>query len=138
AGGVPLPEVSTAPEQFPKTDVGWPPPGGLNLRALAVRRAFADRCEHRGDPAVVQAPWERLVSKAYAREVAAELSRRPAKRGSRRGPIDALAASAAGGECTTHISVVDRRPNMVSLTHTAGSPFGSVGVGPGTGVLPHH
>src|SRR5262249_59765025 len=126
AGGVPLPEVSTAPEQFPKTDVGWPPPGGLNLRALAVRRAFADRCEHLGDPAVVQAPWERLVSKAYAREVAAELSRRPAKRGSRRGPIDALAASAAGGDCTTPIRVVQPRPNMVSPAPTAGSPLGSL------------
>jgi len=48
---------------------------------------------------------------------------------------DALGASAAGGDCTTHISVVDRHRNMVSLTHTAVSLFGSMVVVPGTGIL---
>jgi len=134
-GGVTALEILNILEQFPKTSVGWHTVGGLNLRALAVRRAFFDRFEHLGDPAAVEAPWDRLVSKAYAREVAAELRRRPAKRGSRREPIDALGASAAGGDCTTHISVVDRRRNMVSLTHTAVSLFGSMVVVPGTGIL---
>ena len=135
-GGVTALEILNVLEQFPKTAVGWHTPGGLNLRALAVRRAFADRFEHLGDPAVIQAPWDRLVSKAYAREVAAELRRRrPARRGGRREPIDALGASAAGGDCTTHISVVDRHRNMVALTHTAVSLFGSMVVVPGTGIL---
>jgi gamma-glutamyltranspeptidase / glutathione hydrolase len=135
-GGVTALEILNILEQFPKTAVGWHTPGGLNLRALAVRRAFADRFEHLGDPAVIQAPWDRLVSKAYAREVAAELRRRrPARRGGRREPIDALGASAAGGDCTTHISVVDRHRNMVALTHTAVSLFGSMVVVPGTGIL---
>ena len=134
-GGVTALEILNVLEQFPKTAVGWHTPGGLNLRALAVRHAFADRFEHLGDPAVIQAPWDRLVSKAYAREVAAELRRRPARRGGRREPIDALGASAAGGDCTTHISVVDRHRNMVALTHTAVSLFGSMVVVPGTGIL---
>jgi len=134
-GGVTALEILNILEQFPKTSVGWHTVGGLNLRALAVRRAFFDRFEHLGDPAAVEAPWDRLVSKGYAREVAAEVRRRPAKRGSRREPSDALGASAAGGDCTTHISVVDRRRNMVSLTHTAVSLFGSMVVVPGTGIL---
>ena len=49
--------------------------------------------------------------------------------------IDALGASAAGGDCTTHISVIDRQRNMVALTHTAVSLFGSMVVVPGTGIL---
>ena len=134
-GGVTALEILNILEQFPKTAVGWHTPGGLNLRALAVRRAFADRFEHLGDPSVIQAPWDRLTSKAYAREVAAELRRRPSTRGSRRDHPDALGASAAGGDCTTHISVVDRHRNMVALTHTAVSLWGSMVVVPGTGIL---
>src|SRR5215470_11385593 len=133
-GGVTALEILNILEQFPKTAVGWHTPGGLNLRALAVRRAFADRFEHLGDPTVVQAPWARLTSKEYARDVAAELRRRPGKRGSR-DRLDALGASAAGGDCTTHISVIDRHRNMVALTHTAVSLFGSMVVVPGTGIL---
>ena len=134
-GGVTALEILNILEQFPKTAVAWHTPGGLNLRALAVRRAFADRFEHLGDPSVIQAPWDRLTSKAYAREVAAELRRRPSTRGSRRDHPDALGASAAGGDCTTHISVVDRHRNMVALTHTAVSLWGSMVVVPGTGIL---
>ncbi len=134
-GGVTALEILNILEQFPKTAVGWHTPGGLNLRALAVRRAFTDRFEHLGDPAVVQAPWERLTSKEYARQAAATLRRHPTRRGSRRAELDALGASAAGGDCTTHISVVDRHRNMVALTHTAVSLFGSMVVVPGTGIL---
>ena len=134
-GGVTALEILNILEQFPKTAVGWRTPGGLNRRALAVRRAFGDRFEHLGDPAVIHAPWDRLVSKEYAREVATELRRRSSKRGRRREPVDTLGESAAGGDCTTHISVVDRRRNMVALTHTAVSLFGSIVVVPGTGIL---
>src|SRR5213594_4857627 len=83
-GGVTALEILNILEQFPKTAVGWRTPGGLNRRALAVRRAFGDRFEHLGDPAVIHAPWDRLVSKEYAREVATELRRRSSKRGRRR------------------------------------------------------
>jgi gamma-glutamyltranspeptidase/glutathione hydrolase len=133
-GGVTALEILNILEQFPKAAVGWKTPGGLNLRAHAVRRAFADRFEHLGDPSMVQAPWERLTSKPYASEVAAEIRRRPAR--SAGAPKDpTLGAVAAGGDCTTHISVVDRQRNMVSLTHTAVSLFGSLVVVPGTGIL---
>jgi gamma-glutamyltranspeptidase/glutathione hydrolase len=40
-----------------------------------------------------------------------------------------------GGDCTTHICAVDRQRNMVSLTNTAVSLFGSRMVVPGTGIL---
>jgi len=129
-GGVTALEILNILEQFPKTAVGWNTPVGLNLRARAVRRAFADRFEHLGDPTVVNAPWDRLTSKAYAREAAAEIRRSGKRRAE--DPIDALAA---GGDCTTHISVVDRQRNMVALTHTAVSLFGSMVVVPGTGIL---
>ena len=131
-GGITALEILNVLEQFPKSAVGWDTPGGLNLRAHAVRRAFADRFQHLGDPSTIEAPWERLASKPYAREVAAALRRRPKKPAT---TDPSLGAVAAGGDCTTHISVVDRQRNMVSLTHTAVSLFGSLVVVPGTGIL---
>ena len=41
----------------------------------------------------------------------------------------------AAPDCTTHIGVIDRGRNMVSLTHTAVSLFGSRVVVTGTGIL---
>lgn len=135
-GGVTALEILNILEQFPKSSVGWQTPGGLHLRAVAVRHAFADRFEHLGDPAAVTAPWERLTSKEYAREIAATLRPAVTRRGGSRGGVRASEKHSAGGsDCTTHISVVDRQRNMVSLTHTAVSLFGSHVVVPGTGIL---
>jgi len=49
-------------------------------------------------------------------------------RGRRRVPTE-------GADCTTHLCVVDRQRNMVSLTNTAVSLYGSRMVVPGTGIL---
>ena len=124
---------------------------GLHLRAHAVRRAFLDRLALFGDSAEVKAPWDRLVSKEYARELAAEirrvkragtdgrsatpentatghgLARGPwshARLGVRREPRGRhFAAPLPPVDCTTHVGVVDRHRNMVSLTHTVVSIF---------------
>jgi gamma-glutamyltranspeptidase / glutathione hydrolase len=133
-GGATALQILNVLEQFPRSAVGWRTARGLHLRAEAVRRAFVDRFEHLGDPTVVQAPWERLTSKPYARELAAGLRRSPA-RGSGSRPTPLVAAGGGGDDCTTHIGVVDRQRNMVSLTHTAVSLFGSHVVVPGTGIL---
>jgi gamma-glutamyltranspeptidase / glutathione hydrolase len=133
-GGATALEILNVLEQFPRSAAGWRTARGLHLRAEAVRRAFADRFEHLGDPAVVQAPWERLTSKPYARELAAQMRRSPA-RGNGSRPTRLVAVGSGGDDCTTHIGVVDRQRNMVSLTHTAVSLFGSHVVVPGTGIL---
>ncbi len=125
-GGITALEILNLLEQFPPARVGWRTAGGLHLRAAAVRRAFDDRFRLLGDPAAVKAPWAELASKPYARAVAAEL-RTPAPE--RRG------GAPPAGDCTTHVSVVDRQRNMVALTHTAVSLFGARVVVKGTGIL---
>jgi len=130
-GGVTAIEILNILEQFPAAAVGCGTARGLHTRAAAVRRAFADRFEYLGDPAVVKNPVERLTSKEYARAVAAEI-RRP-RRSTEQAP--GSGALAAGDDCTTHIGVVDRQRNAVALTHTAVSLFGSHVVVPGTGIL---
>ncbi len=131
-GGVTALEALNILEQFAASRVGWDSAEGLHLRASAIGRAFTDRFEHLGDPAFVKAPWDELVSKAYARDVAAQI-----RGGARRGPAVSRRASRRGPspDCTTHVSVIDRQRNMVALTHTAVSMWGSRVVVPGTGIL---
>src|SRR5207237_3384062 len=69
-----------------------------------------------------------LTSREHARAVADEIRRgKPARTRPPRAP----------DECTTHLSVIDRQRNMVALTNTAVSLWGSRGVGPSTGILPN-
>jgi gamma-glutamyltranspeptidase/glutathione hydrolase len=157
-GGVTALEILNVLAEFAPARVGWQTVEGLHLRAGAIARAFRDRLEHLGDPAVVKAPWDRLVSREYARHVAREI--RHGRRGSGRVHNRTAGGIAAGhgrgdswpegatpprtprpdaraqvDECTTHIGVVDRQRNMVALTHTAVSLWGSRVVVPGTGIL---
>ncbi|MBI4637979.1 MAG: gamma-glutamyltransferase [Candidatus Rokubacteria bacterium] len=139
-GGPTALEILNILAEFPGERVGWETPRGLHLRAEAVRRGFLDRFEHLGDPMHVKAPWERLASRDYARDVASEIrrARRPGGGGGRAPRQDPAARRNGRGDvtdCTTHVCVVDRQRNMVALTHTAVSLFGSRIVVPGTGIL---
>ena len=125
-GGVTALEILNILGQFASARVGWQSVEGLHLRASAIARGFRDRFEYLGDPAMVKAPWERLVSTDHARGAAAEIRR--SKPGRTKPPR-------ASEECTTHLSVVDKQRNMVSLTNTAVSLWGSRVVVPGTGIL---
>ena len=128
-GGPTALEILNILEQFAPATCGYATAGGLHVRAEAVRRAFADRFAHLGDAEVVAAPFDRLVSKEHARDVARDIRRggRGAERGAR--------SESRADDCTTHVSVVDRDRNMVSLTNTAVSLWGARVVVPGTGIL---
>jgi gamma-glutamyltranspeptidase/glutathione hydrolase len=112
----------------------------LHLVAEASRRATADRAAYVGDPDFVSIDWARLTSAEYAAVRRAEID---PHRASRPGPgpgiantaVPVGAASTADEGCTTHLSVVDRDGNMVSITQTLTLIFGSAVTVPGTGVL---
>ena len=129
-GGVTALEILNILEQFGPSACGFGSAAGLHVRAEAVRRAFADRFEHLGDPAMVDAPFDRLTTKDHAREVARDI-----RRGGSAGAAGRRRAASPTHDCTTHISVVDENRNMVSLTHTAVSLWGSRVVVSGTGIL---
>ena len=126
-GGVTALETLNILNEFPASKVGWKTVDGLHLRASALKRAFRDRFTHLGDAATVKAPWQRLVSRDYAREVAREI---------RGGRVVASGRRAGRApDSTTHLGVIDRQRNMVSLTNTAVSMWGSRVVVKGTGIL---
>jgi hypothetical protein len=120
-GGTTSLEMLNVLAQFPKARTTWKTPGGLHLRAEAVRRAFLDRLEHLGDTERVKSPWEGLASREYAAKVASGL-RAAGPRSSRPAP-DPWRYEMGGraSDCTTHLCAVDRKRNMVAR-NTAVSP----------------
>jgi len=110
-------------------------PSGLSPRAVhwwieAFRRAFADRAEHLGDPDFQVVPVAELLSPAWIAERRMSIGERA---DSSVGAM-VLAPSEASSQ-TTHLSVVDRAGNAVSLTTTLNDTFGCGIYAEGAGFL---
>lgn len=140
-GGITLAESFTILDGLDIRATGHNTAATLHAIAEASHRAFADRFAYVGDPDYVDIDWERLASKAYGDERRAEIDRGRAstakpgeniRRGS--GVKQEMAVHADGG-CTTHLSVVDKDGNMVSVTQTLTLIFGSAVTVPRTGVI---
>ncbi len=125
--------------------LGWHHPDALHLMIESMRTAFADRAQHLGDPAFVQVPAAGLTSTQYGEARRAEIDMRHSRKSAAvvAAPSAELAkfgcSQAPGGACeshdTSHLSVVDRDRNAVSLTFTVNYGFGSGLVAAGTGVM---
>jgi gamma-glutamyltranspeptidase/glutathione hydrolase len=105
---------------------------GIHLTAEAMRRYYADRSRHLGDPDFVKIPLSGLLDPAYIRERAASID--PA----RATPSDQVNAGAPAGHekaDTTHYSIVDAEGNAVAVTYTLNGGYGSGVTVPGIGVL---
>jgi gamma-glutamyltranspeptidase/glutathione hydrolase len=103
----------------------------LHLVIECMRRAFRDRAAYLGDPATTRIP-AKLLEKEYARGLAATIDPNRAT------PSIELAGDIPIAiECpqTTHLSVVDRQRNAVSMTFTLESAYGSRVVVSGGGFL---
>lgn len=90
-----------------------------HLLAEAFRRAFIDRNAKLADADFVPVPREELVSKAYAKTLAAQISRTQASK------TPAFTAARPEPEHTTHYSVVDSKGNAVATTTTINGGYGS-------------
>jgi gamma-glutamyltranspeptidase/glutathione hydrolase len=147
SGGPTVAEMLNILEGFDLVGLGHNTSETLHLIAEAQRLAFADRFAYLGDPEFSPIPLEGLLSKAYAAERRRHIDpdRGPVPQpvgdpwsyepGGRRPSV----APAGGGDFadqhTTHLSVIDRNRNMVSLTASLGQRFGSGVVVPETGVI---
>jgi gamma-glutamyltranspeptidase/glutathione hydrolase len=101
----------------------------------AARRAYVDRAKYLGDPAFNQIPLERLTSAAYFDELKKSIDPTKATVSSSLLKLDAKPPPMPDKKNTTHLSVVDKAGNAVSLTTTVNYMFGSCLVAKGTGVL---
>ena len=130
-GGVALLEMLNILEGYDLAHLGASAPLTIHLAAEAMRRAYADRARYLGDPDFnPDLPLARLISKAHAAKLRATLSLTRASTSSPEHfpwPLDHPE--------TTHVSVVDRAGDAVSLTYTLEDSYGSKMVVPGAGFL---
>jgi len=132
SGGVHLIQVLNMLETRPPYTSYGDSADAIHFLAEAMRRAFADRAEHLGDPDYVETSAAGLISKAYGEHLAALINPERAANSS-----DIRAGDPAPYESpdTTHISIIDKDGNMVSNTYTLNLSFGSGIVVPGYGIL---
>ena len=130
SGGVTLIQMLNILEGFDIAATGFGSADTLHLMVEAMRRAYADRARHLGDPDFVEMPLDRLASKAYADEQRKSIRDFIASGSS----PDSFTWPAESME-TTHFSVIDARRNAVSLTYTLEYSYGSGIVVPGAGFL---
>ena len=131
SGGTALVQMLNILEGYDLAESGFGSAGTVHLMAEAMRRAFADRARHLGDPEFNPAmPLPRLVSKPYADYLRTTIRRDRASSSS-----PASFEWPTEGEETTHLSVVDADRQAVSLTYTLEQLYGSKIVVPGAGFL---
>jgi gamma-glutamyltranspeptidase/glutathione hydrolase len=98
----------------------------------AMRRYFADRSEHLGDPDFVKVPLASLLDPGYLRKLRAAIDPEKATPSS-----EIHAARFTGHESneTTHYSVADSEGNIALVTYTLNGGYGSKVTATGLGFL---
>ena len=131
SGGVALVEMLNILEGFDLAALGHNSADYMHVLTEAMRRAYADRAEHLGDPDFNEAmPVARLISKEHAAALRESIDM---ERASVSDPTGF--AGIYESDDTTHFSVVDSAGNMVSLTYTLEYSYGSGIVVEGGGYL---
>lgn len=129
---------------------GWdigslPREQALHYYLEASAFSFADRNAYLGDSDFVDVPLEGLLSDGFAAErralITEAASTKPVPAGDPwpfnggGGTVNTAAATVAGGENTTHLTVTDRWGNVVTYTYTIESTGGNGITVPGWGFL---
>ncbi len=131
SSGIHIVQMLNLLEGFRVGELGFGSPENLHLLAEVLKIAFADRKEATADPAFVDVPVERLLSKTYADERRPDIDVKQAR------DWDAGVALPESAN-TTHLTVADGNGNVVAMTQTINSTFGARFVVPGTGFIPNN
>jgi len=133
AGGLHLVEMLNILEGFDPGGLGFGTAEYFHLIAEVLKIGFADRNACTGDPAFVDIPVDRLLSKEHAAARRAEIR---ADRAGEYGAIVGMTGGVpAGSAHTTHVTTADADGNVVAMTQTINNLFGSKATVPGTGML---
>jgi gamma-glutamyltranspeptidase/glutathione hydrolase len=79
SGGIHIVQMLNILENFPMAEFGSGSADAIHVLAESARLAYADRSKHLGDPDYYDVPAEWLMSKAYARELAAGIDMKRAR-----------------------------------------------------------
>jgi len=131
SGGVCLAEMLNILENFDLKKFGRWSAETSHLMIEAMRRGYADRARHLGDPDFTAIP-DQLTSKDYAKKLAASIDLAKATPSAAVAPEIALAGE---GDSTTHFSIVDGDGMAVSNTFTLENSYGCRVVVRGAGFI---
>ena len=131
SGGTTICETLDILEGYDLRGMGFHAAKSVHVLTEALRLAFFDRNKYMGDPAFVQMPMNRLLSKDYATDLRGRIT-------------DRAVASASLGPAvprpgekteTTHFSIVDGRGGAVGVTTTLNGAFGAGTIAGDSGFL---
>ena len=131
SGGILLAQMLNMLEDRAVNDMPFQSADQVQLVTEVERRAYADRAAHLGDADYYPVPIKVLTSKAYATMRMANYTANTAQ----------ISTNIQAGEIhkeseeTTHISIIDKAGNMVSVTTTLNGNYGSKTVVDGAGFL---
>ncbi len=131
SGGIIINQTLKMIEKRNIRQLGFQSAAAVQLMVEAERRAFADRAEFMGDADFVKVPVKKLTSDAYIEERMRDYD--PKKAGNSQ--VTKAGGIAPESEETTHLSVVDKWGNAVSVTTTLNGGYGSKTVVGGAGFL---
>ena len=132
SGGLHVIQMLNIVENYDLKNMGHNSTNYINLLAEVMKYAYSDRSKYLGDPDFYDVPVEKIISKEYAAEINNNIDIGQST------PVDDIYPGKfldRESHETTHFSVVDKEGNVVSMTYTLNSTFGSKVVIKGTGIL---
>jgi gamma-glutamyltranspeptidase/glutathione hydrolase len=122
SGGIALVQLLKSVEPYPIKDWGHNTARTIHLLTEAERRVYADRAAFLGDPDFYKVPLKTLISSDYNRDRMKTFSPDVATNSD-----NVMEGNIPGYESeeTTHISIVDKWGNAVSVTTTLNEWFGN-------------
>jgi gamma-glutamyltranspeptidase/glutathione hydrolase len=132
SGGIALLQLLRMVEPYNLKKLGWNSVKSVHLLTEAERRVYADRSEYLGDPDFYKVPGKALLDTAY---IASRMQNFNANQATPSTSVKPGNLTAYEHEETTHLSVVDKAGNAVSVTTTLNGGYGNHVVVDGAGFL---
>jgi len=132
SGGITMIQILNILEPVPLKQFGFNSAKSIHYMAEAMNLAYRDRNKALGDPAFIEIPYKRLLSKAYAKKLLQSIN--PTKH-TKANLLSSIVSGGNESHQTTHYSVIDKEGNMVAVTYTLNYSFGNALVIPKTGIL---
>jgi gamma-glutamyltranspeptidase/glutathione hydrolase len=129
SGGVCLIYLLNILEKFNLGEYNLYSAENIHIMTEAMRRVYADRSEHLGDPDFYKVPTDILISKEFADKSFADFDTTKATPSDELKPMKIINE----GSNTTHYSIADKYGNLVSVTTTINDTYGNKVVVEGAG-----
>lgn len=134
SGGILIVEILNILENYPIEKLGHNSAQAIHYIVEAIKYAYADRSFYLGDKDFVSVPEDILISKEYAKYIADKISNRiTSSIKITHGNLNNIKNTKHNQ--TTHFSIIDKNGNVVSLTYTLNTNFGTGIVAKDTGIL---